>query len=104
MAAPLIKHNVTVDFAGGAISLTGDLVHHEDHRALELVTEEGPERLSTDLSAYGLLPAEGNVFVKDWSEHAGVADSLVLAGLARRTREVEVGPFGSTAYELEVLL
>lgn len=99
---PAVKRGVTVDF--GAVELPGSLHHDEDQRALTLLTEEGPERVSVSLGAYGLVPGPGRVFVKDWSEHPGLAARLAEAGLAEIIGSVAVGPFSSTAYEVEVRL
>ncbi|MDO4254318.1 MAG: hypothetical protein Q4C81_04110 [Kocuria sp.] len=101
-AAPTAKHGVAVDF--GAIELTGSLHHDDAQRDLVLLTDEGPERVSVSLQGYGLVPAPGRVFVKDWSEHSGLAQRLQEAGLARIVGSVVVGPFSSTAYEVEVTL
>lgn len=97
-----VRDGVTLDF--GHIELTGSLVHDPGRELLELITDEGPERLATNLRGYGLVPAPGNVFVKDWSEHAGLTDSLVAQGLAKKVRQVAVGPFDSTAYEVELTI
>lgn len=70
---PAVKRGVTVDF--GAVELPGSLHHDEDQRALTLLTEEGPERVSVSLGAYGLVPGPGRVFVKDWSEHPSIRAS-----------------------------
>jgi hypothetical protein len=98
-----VKHDVTVDFGG--IKLTGSLVHDDECRLLELEVDEGPaEPISISLQGYGLTPMPGNVFIKDWSEHQGLAAQLVQTGLVKAVNEVAVGPFGSTAYEVEVTL
>lgn len=68
------------------------------------MTDECHERVSVNLEAYGLVPGPGHVFIKDWSEHSGLTASLQRAGLARVIRSVVVGPFSSTAYEVEVTL
>lgn len=98
----VVKHGVTVDF--GAIELTGSLHHDDAQRALTLLTQDGPERVSVNLEAYGLIPGPGRVFVKDWSEHSGLAARLAEAGLVEIIGSVLVGPFSSTAYEVEVTL
>lgn len=96
------KDGTTIDF--GFIELTGTLHHDDDHRALWLETDEGPERLSVDLKAYDLVPEPGCVFVKDWSEHEGLTRRLTEAGLVEPVHDVSVGPFNSTAYEVRVLI
>ncbi|WP_424862884.1 hypothetical protein [Streptomyces sp. MMS24-I29] len=94
------KHDVTVDF--GSIALTGTLDHDDEQRSLVLVTNEGSEPISVSLQAYGLIPMPGNVFIKDWSEHTGLTARLAAAGLVRIVRNMAVGPFRSTAFEVEV--
>lgn len=101
-ARTTVKHGVAVDF--GAIELTGSLHHDDAQRALTLLTDEGPERVSVNLEAYGLIPRPGRVFIKDWSEHTGLTARLAEAGLVEIIGSVVVGPFSSTAYEVEVTL
>ncbi|MEV0445757.1 hypothetical protein AB0I84_20910 [Streptomyces spectabilis] len=105
MADPTIavKRGVTVGF--GRIELTGALVHDDENRVLELEDAEGPaEPISISLQAYGLTPEPGHVFIKDWSEHSGLTARLAQAGLVTPVRALTVGPFRSTAYEVQVTL
>ncbi|MFB7594636.1 hypothetical protein [Streptomyces sp. NPDC056160] len=97
-----VKHDVTVDF--GAIKLTGALVHDDENRVLELELDEGPEPISISLQGYGLMPEPGNVFIKDWSEHSGLTARLAQAGLVTPVHALTVGPYCSTAYEVQVTL
>ncbi|MFG2684180.1 hypothetical protein [Streptomyces sp. NPDC048392] len=97
-----VKHDVTVDFGG--IELTGALVHDDANRVLELELDEGPEPISISLQGYGLTSERGNVFIKDWSEHSGLTARLERAGLVKPVHALTVGPFGSTAYEVQVTL
>ncbi|MFE4332520.1 hypothetical protein ACFRQM_24775 [Streptomyces sp. NPDC056831] len=69
-----------------------------------LETDEGPEYISVNLKSCGITPELGNVFIKDWSEHAGLTARLEQAGLVQPLHELTVGSFGSTAYEVEVML
>lgn len=88
-----------------SFSLTGALIWHVDAHALSLETDEGPERLSTNLTAYDLHPLGLNhVFMKDWSEHSGLTDDLVAKGLVTIVRRVRVGQFSSLAYEVAIVL
>ncbi|WP_405824175.1 hypothetical protein OG705_29050 [Streptomyces sp. NBC_00838] len=97
------KHDVTVDF--GCVELTGSLVHDDEHRVLELENAEGPaESISISLRNYGLTPEPGNVFIKDWSEHSGLTARLAQAGLVKPVHTLTVGPYQSTAYEVQVTL
>ena len=106
MSAPhiTVHKNVSVDFPG--ITISGEVLYFEDKNALVLMNDEtgGIERLSVNLDAYGLTPHPGHVFIKDWSEGAGVAASLADTGLVEITDSHTVGPFSSTAYEVRVVL
>lgn len=98
-----IGHDVEIDF--GVFSLTGDVRYDEEQSALILADRERgfPEHLSVSLLAYGgLIPEPGCVFVKDWSEHEGLAHQLVAAGLGEISDEVRVGPFRMRAYQLKI--
>lgn len=96
---------ITVSFPYD-VSLTGTLARRQygdGQTALVLDTDEGPETLSVNLAAYGLYPADADhVFIKDYSEHEGVADSLVEAGVAQITRMVTFGGFGTSAKEIKL--
>ncbi|MFD9604698.1 hypothetical protein [Streptomyces sp. NPDC059970] len=96
------KHSVTVGF--GSIELTGSLHHDDENRSLVLETDEGPEYISVNLKSCGITPEPGNVFIKNWSEHAGLTARLEQAGLVQPLHELTAGPFGSTAYEVKVTL
>lgn len=97
-----IKEDVTIMFS--AITITGEIQHSPSQHALILVSDDGPaEILSTNLATYGLVGEEDTVFIKDWSEHAGVTASLAAAGVVHPVREVFVGPFKSRAYEVRIL-
>lgn len=100
--APATKENVTIDFGG--TKRTGLLCHDDENRVLLLETDEGPERISISLKAYGLTARPGSIFVKDWSEHNGLTTRLAAASLVRPLRTLAVGSFDSTAYEVEVTL
>ena len=85
------------------VTLTGHIRHDRGAGTLDLLDEQGAERLSTDLSVYGYVAEPGQVFIKDWSEHAGLADALVLAGVVSPLESLRVGPFSSRAYRVRVL-
>lgn len=88
----------------GDLDLTGTLTY--DHRAqrLEIAYPDGEtEALSIDLLLQGYVAFPGEAFVKDWSEHAGLTDALVMAGIVSVVERVEVGPFRSRAYRVRVL-
>lgn len=96
--------DVTVDFGFG-LTLTGNLEHNDAAHTLTLWTDEGPETLSKDLSGYGVYPAPGCVFIKDWSEHEGLTARLRAAGIVGETqRTAVVGSFSTSAFEVPVTL
>jgi hypothetical protein len=99
-----VEKNASVDFS--AVTISGEVLYFAEENVLVLMDEQtgGRERLSTNLGAYGLTPKPGHVFIKDWSEHAGVAASLADAGLVELTEKYAVGQFESTAYEARVVI
>lgn len=98
-----IRRNITIPFT--YVDLTGDIEYDADRGALVLVDplEAMEEHLSTSLEAYGLQPGEGCVFVKDWTEHAGLAGALERAGVVEILGKVEVPTFALDAYRVRVL-
>lgn len=96
-----IKDQVTLTF--GSIELTGDLhlaSYENGETAAVLFTDEGTEHISTNLIAYGFVAQPGQFFVKDYSEHEGLAQSIVDAGLGTITQTITFGPLNLTAYEI----
>lgn len=93
-----IHPETTIDF--GSITLTGILEHDSTQATLMLHTDEGPEVLSTNLNYYGLVGEPGCVFIKDWSEHAGLAERVQAAGLVRIIRTVELKPMGPMGHRV----
>lgn len=83
--------------------LTGSYVDGTPALLIEDNDEGCPiiETLSVNLSGYGLHPAPGNVFIKDYSEHEGLTGNLVANGIVRVVREVPIG-MGS-GYEVELI-
>ena len=70
----------------------------------ESATESNREVLSINLEAYGLVPDSADQFyVKNYSEHEGLADALVAAGVAEKVphRKVRFG-YGS-AYLMKLV-
>lgn len=100
MSTTAVRPDISIDF--GSIELSGVLVHDDAQRALVLHTDEGPEPISVNLGAYGLYPAPGQIFIKDWSEHDGLAARMSEQGLVKIIDSVRVGPFSSRAYLVEV--
>ena len=104
MSQTLINRSVTIK--AKYFELTGSLstsTYADGSTALQLWTDEGPEVLSTNLTVYGMHPDQGNVFIKDYSEHEGVAQALVKLGLAEIVREVPIGGYGARGYEVKIL-
>lgn len=64
---------------------------------------EGDEWLSTDLTASAHAARPGESFVKDWSEHSGLAAALASAGIVEILESLDVGLFGSRAYRVCVV-
>lgn len=60
--------------------------------------------VSINLSAYGLVPRTGCVFIKDWFEGTGMTDALVEAGAVEKVEYLSVGQFNSPAWMVRVLL
>lgn len=103
MAWNTIRSNVTVTFP--YLTITGDIEYDSVQDALAVIDpEEGPEVLTVDLTSAGYVAAPGEVFIKDWSEHEGLAKSLASAGVVEPIGTVTVNPFGSTAYRARVLV
>lgn len=96
---PTVREHAAVDF-GHDLILEGRIEHHPSQDLLLLITDEGIERLSISLEPYGISPAPGNVFIKDYSEHAGLAQRLVEAGLVTIVGCVTAGPNWSLFYEV----
>lgn len=100
----IVRKDTCVDFS--ALTISGDVVYYQDQDALVIVDNETglPERLSVNLVAYNLTPRPGHVFIKDWSEGAGVASSLEDSGMVEIVAAYSVGPFATTAFEARVIL
>lgn len=118
----LLAHNIRVRF--GSYTDTGDLLLDENSRfgtdgdtaGAVLVFDScnpdpdmigPPEVISTSLTMYGLtVPAERArpaCWIKDWSEHEGLAQSLVDAGVARIVASADnVGPHSLRAHLIEI--
>lgn len=96
-----------------AVTLTGDLVYmpwaQSGENALVLVglDEEGPfvEHISTNLTSLMLYCFEEDVFwIKNWSEHTGLAEEVAKTGLVEIVRETSpVTAFGDTATMMRVV-
>lgn len=69
------------------------------------VVSDDPQDLtiSINLSAYGLTAPESHIFVKDYSEHEGLPQALIEAGIAEPVERVEFGPFDGAAWLMKVV-
>lgn len=86
------------------VTLTGEVRYDPRRDLLEIHYDDGEtEVLSLDLTDYGLVAPPGTVWIKDWTEHVGLADALVMAGVVAPVGSLGVGPFFSRAYLVRVL-
>lgn len=79
--------------------------YHDNSRAVLFRTELGePAGVATVcLSDFGEKPADGNIFIKDWSENEGMLKGMQALGIiGEPIREINVGFV--TAYECKFLL
>jgi len=73
--------------------------------AMGLFTLNGDDlaTVTVNLAAYDLVPAEGAMFIKDYSEGEGVANALRSVGLIVFTgRREYVGPYGVQVIEVRL--
>ena len=100
----LSKNTYTVKLNYGEVTGPLRFIQYVDGSpGLMILTDEGPEVLSINLAQYGLVPGEGYVYVKDYSEHEGLPNALVRAGVATKVAIVEVGPFKSRVWLMKVV-
>ena len=94
-----------VELALPNVTLSGVLSYNPARASLIVADHETGEAevLSVDLTVYGYVAAPGEVFVKGWSEHSGLATALEMAGVARIVETVIVGPFDSPAHRMQLL-
>ena len=94
-----------VELALPNVALSGVLTYSPARASLIVADHETGEAevLSVDLAVYGYVAAPGEVFVKGWSEHSGLATALETAGVARIAETVFVGPFDSPAHRMQLL-
>ena len=98
-----LKSRITLAFGDDPTNtITGELVYDTSYRMLMLHNEEGVEYLSTNLDADGFIAEPGQAWIKDWSEHTGVAQQLINANVADEVRRVTVGPFRAEAICIDV--
>ncbi|RGE19072.1 hypothetical protein [Leucobacter sp. wl10] len=87
------------------VVLEGRIEYDPSQHALAIVHPDTGEKevLTVDLLASGFVARPGEVFVKDWSEHSGLAHTLARNGIAAFIEAVLVGPFQQPAYRMRVL-
>ena len=94
-----------VELALPNVTLSGVLSYNPARASLVVADHETGEAevISVDLAVYGCVAAPGEVLVKGWSEHSGLATALEMAGVARIVETVIVGPFDSPAHRMRLL-
>lgn len=102
MTGTPLQEETTLAFNG--IELTGRIEHDPAQSALEMLFSDGDsEVLTVDLLAAGYVAFPGEVFVRGYSEHAGLPAALVAAGLCEEVEKISVGPFGSDVSRMRVI-
>lgn len=87
-------------YGDGSLALVAEA--HDEEGMLER------ETLSVNLSAYLVELDDGEIYVKNYAEHEGLADALVTAGIATYVgtseddARVVFGPHDTTAYRMRV--
>lgn len=89
-----------------SLDRAGEIRYDAQQHALALInpTTGEEEVLTLSLLSSGYVAEPGEVFVKDWSEHSGLAAALVAARVANHVESVRVGPHGATAHRLQVVV
>lgn len=64
--------------------------------------EYDQQKLSINLSEYGLKTRGNEIYVPDYSEFDGLPDALEKSGIAKKITKVEFGPFGAEAWLMEL--
>ena len=92
----------TFEFQGIKFTLAPPTTYWDGAPALQGITDEGPETLTTNMAGYGFQPA---LYIKNWSEHAGLAEALVAAGIAEivQVHSVPGSPFNLSVTEVELV-
>lgn len=100
----IVAEDANITFQDGDFTLEGKLVYEPATDSLIVHSAyEAPEVLTVNLLEYGLVTDLGEVFVKDWSEHSGLAQALIDAGYAQLVDNHFVGPFRSRAVRLRII-
>lgn len=106
----LIQIDAEIVFRG--ITLRGDVLHVAEFHQLVIAGDEDEEVLSTETpesedartntATQGVDPRR-LVTIKDYSEHAGLAEALESLGLVQIRAQFTTGPFASPMVVAEVL-
>lgn len=97
-----LTNHISLQF-GEHVHLGGYVSYDQPRNLLYFITDEDSEVLSVNLEAYGLTTPTGRVWIKDWSEHAGVTAQLISLGAVLYEATARVGPFDSPAHLVNVL-
>lgn len=86
------------------VTLTGAVEHDPSQNALAITYPDTgqSEVLAVNRTAYGYVAFPGEAFVKDWSEHGGLAAAIQAAGIVTATKRITVDPFECTPYRMRL--
>lgn len=96
-----LTSHITLYF-GEEVHLTGRVAYDQGGGLLYFVTDEDSEVLSINLDVYGLTTPPGHAWIKDWSEHAGIAKQLITGHTVSYKQTALVGPFDSPAHLVQI--
>lgn len=98
-----IRSNALLSLTG--LDRAGEIRYDNRQHALVLVDPATAEEevLTVNLLSSGYVADPGEVFVKDWSEHSGLAAALVAARVTKHVESLRVGPHGAIAYRLRII-
>lgn len=98
-----IRNNALLSLT--SLDRAGEILYDSRQHALVLVDPATAEEevLTVNLLSSGYVADPGEVFVKDWSEHSGLAAALVAARVAKHVEGVRVGPHGAIAHRLRII-
>ena len=88
-----------------SLDRAGEIRYDSRQHALVLVDPATAEEevLTVNLLGSGYVAEPGELFVKDWSEHSGLAAALVAARVATHVESFQVRPHGATAHRLRII-
>lgn len=104
MTEHIINDNASIYLSNLDLTLTGEVLYLDQADHLQIETEEGVEALSIQVAALP-IPAEGRVYVRDYSEHTGMPQALLDAGVATAiSSPIGIGPFDATVREVTLAI